>query len=38
MVLLKHFIIGEDFIKNDDVCLILGDNLFFNSKLMIKKN
>lgn len=24
----QAFIIGEDFIKNDDVCLILGDNIF----------
>ena len=31
----EAFLIGEDFIKNDNVCLILGDNLFFNSKLMI---
>ncbi len=23
------FIIGEDFIGNDDVCLILGDNVFY---------
>ena len=30
----EAFIIGEKFIKNDDVCLILGDNLFFNSKLV----
>ena len=26
----EAFIIGEEFIKNEDVCLILGDNLFFN--------
>lgn len=26
--LAEAFIIGEDFIKNEDVCLILGDNLF----------
>jgi len=25
----QAFILGEDFIGNDDVCLILGDNLFF---------
>ena len=30
----EAFIIGEKFIKNDDVCLILGDNLFFNSQLI----
>ena len=34
----EAFIIGEDFIQNEDVCLILGDNLFFNSKLIAKKN
>ena len=28
----QAFIIGEKFIKNDDVCLILGDNLFFDTK------
>ena len=28
----QAFIVGEKFIKNDNVCLILGDNLFFNSK------
>ena len=33
----EAFIIGEDFIKNDDVCLILGDNLFFNSNLIKHK-
>lgn len=25
----QAFILGEDFIENDDVCLILGDNIFF---------
>lgn len=25
----EAFIIGEDFIGNDDVCLVLGDNIFF---------
>ena len=25
------FIIGEDFIGNDDVCLILGDNIFYGN-------
>ena len=34
----EAFIIGEDFIQNEDVCLILGDNLFFNSKSITKKN
>ena len=27
------FILGEDFIGNDDVCLILGDNVFFGQDL-----
>tara|TARA_B100001123_G_C14934837_1_gene877236 strand:- start:16 stop:732 length:717 start_codon:yes stop_codon:yes gene_type:complete len=30
----ESLIIGEKFIKNDDICLILGDNLFFNSDLI----
>ena len=34
----EAFIIGEEFIQNEDVCLILGDNLFFNSKSITKKN
>ena len=34
----EAFLIGEDFIENDDICLILGDNLFFNSKLIVDKN
>ena len=29
----EAFKIGRKFLKNDNVCLILGDNLFFNSKL-----
>ena len=33
----EAFIIGEDFIQNDDVCLILGDNLFFNTQLIKNK-
>ncbi len=33
----EAFIIGEDFIQNDDVCLILGDNLFFNTQSINKK-
>lgn len=27
--LAQAFILGEDFIENDDVCLVLGDNIFF---------
>ena len=29
----EAFIIGEDFIGNDDVCLILGDNVFYGKDL-----
>ena len=27
--LAQAFILGEDFIGTDDVCLVLGDNIFF---------
>lgn len=29
----QAFILGEDFIQNDSVCLILGDNIFYGSTL-----
>jgi glucose-1-phosphate thymidylyltransferase len=29
--LAQAFILGEDFIGDDDVCLVLGDNIFFGS-------
>ncbi|MDZ7819160.1 MAG: glucose-1-phosphate thymidylyltransferase RfbA [Aliarcobacter sp.] len=37
--LAQAFILGEEFIGNDSVCLILGDNIFFGSglSLMVKK-
>jgi glucose-1-phosphate thymidylyltransferase len=31
--LAQAFIIGEDFIENDSVCLILGDNIFYGSSM-----
>ena len=29
--LAQAFILGEDFIQNDDICLVLGDNIFYGS-------
>ena len=29
----EAFIIGEKFIGNDDICLILGDNVFYGNQL-----
>ena len=31
--LAQAFVLGEDFIGNDDVCLILGDNIFYGDGL-----
>ena len=38
--LAKAFILGEEFIDNDNVCLILGDNVFYGSGLpeMLQKS
>ena len=30
----QAFILGKDFISDDDVCLILGDNIFYGNKLV----
>tara|TARA_B100000963_G_scaffold354279_1_gene370487 strand:+ start:261 stop:1130 length:870 start_codon:yes stop_codon:yes gene_type:complete len=32
--LAQAFILGEDFIGNDDVCLVLGDNIFYSEGLI----
>ena len=34
--LAQAFLLGEEFIKDDDVCLILGDNVFYGSQLPLK--
>ena len=31
--LAQAFIIGKDFIGNDDVCLVLGDNIFYGQRI-----
>tara|TARA_Y100000741_G_scaffold355134_1_gene330205 strand:- start:413 stop:1288 length:876 start_codon:yes stop_codon:yes gene_type:complete len=31
--LAQAFILGEEFIGNDDICLILGDNIFYGGRL-----
>ncbi len=32
----QAFILGEDFIGNDSVCLVLGDNIFYGQNLVAK--
>ena len=34
--LAQAFILGEEFIGKDDICLILGDNVFYGSQLPAK--
>lgn len=34
----QAFILGDDFIKDDDVCLVLGDNIFYGDGLIILLN
>ena len=34
--LAQAFILGEDFIRNDNVCLILGDNIFYGDNIAEK--
>ena len=29
----QAFVIGKDFINNDDVCLVLGDNIFYGKRI-----
>ncbi len=36
--LAQAFILGEDFIGNDDVCLVLGDNIFYGAGLRVLLN
>lgn len=36
--LAQAFVIGADFVGNDDVCLILGDNIFHGADLQSKLN
>lgn len=37
--LAQAFVLGEEFIGNDDVCLVLGDNIFYGARLQkILKN
>lgn len=31
--LAQSFVLGEEFLENDDVCLVLGDNIFYGSDL-----